>query len=103
MSICQPEHLGSVSSFSHTLTATDDVAVVTDAQAAGRTYRLEDLRIVQAATATATFEATNGDTIVAMASNDVGETDQFLLTDQGCTFAVSGTGDATLTGTLRWL
>jgi|JI10StandDraft_1071094.scaffolds.fasta_scaffold139458_3 hypothetical protein len=103
MTSCCREHLGSVSSFTHTVTAGNSVDVVTDADAAGRKYRLEDVRIVQASTATATFETSNGDDICPVASNDVGETAQYLVNDQGCAFAVTGSGSATLTGTLRWL
>src|SRR5574338_955907 len=100
---CEREYLGAVESDSVTLTATDSQAIVTTAEAAGRRYRLESLRIVAGASAVAALTTDAGDDICPVDVNGVGENEVCYLQDQGCTFDVSGSGSATLTWTRRWL
>lgn len=100
---CAREYLGAVLSDSVTLTATDSLVIVSPTEAAGRKYRLENVRIVQGASAVAVLSSDNGDDICPVDVNGVGENLVCYLEDQGCTFDVTGTGDATLTYTRRWL
>lgn len=102
-SCCDREYLGAVASDSVTLTATDSQVIVPTADAVGRKYRLESVRIVQGASAVAALTSDAGEDLCPVDVNGVGENEVCYLEDQGCTFDVTGSGNATLTYTRRWL